>query len=97
MDAPSDPRPAWTSSPIGRATGIGGSSQFEREAVCLDHHEGITLFAYMSCNEFDVWAVDVPGLLIEKHEGWLIHEEPVSPERPLLIQQDLPANPHLHT
>ena len=29
----------------------------------------------------DVWEVDVRGLWIEEYEGWLIHKQPISPDR----------------
>jgi len=38
----------------------------------------------------DVWEVDVRGLWIEEYEGWLIHTNPINPDRLRLLKTDLP-------
>ena len=50
----------------------------------------IEFFTGMSRQACDVWEVDVSGLSIEEHEGWLIHRGPIGPERLQLAMADLP-------
>lgn len=42
---------------------------------------------------FDVWQVDVDGLVIEPGpDGWVIHHQPIPPERLRLVRQDVTAS-----
>jgi hypothetical protein len=75
---------------MGIAPGIAGSSTFELEAIFLDHIESISFFTAMSRLPCDVWEVDVRGLWIEEYEGWLIHTNPINPDRLRLLKSDLP-------
>ena len=75
---------------MGLAPGIAGSSQPEQEAVFLDYIETIEFFTRMSRQPCDVWEVDVRGLLVEEHEGWMIHRGLIGPERLRLALDDLP-------
>ena len=43
---------------------------------------------------FDVWLIDVTGLVLEPGpEGWLIHRHPIPPHRLRLVQKDVQASP----
>jgi hypothetical protein len=75
---------------MGIASGIAGSLRFELDAVFLDHIHGVHFFTGMSRLPCDVWEVDVRGLWIEEYEGWLIHKQPISPDRLRLSKTYLP-------
>ena len=79
---------------MGIAPGIAGSSRYELDAIFLDHIETISFFTGMSRLPCDVWEVDVRGLWIEEYEGWLIHRQPISPDRLRLLETDLPPRTH---
>ena len=43
---------------------------------------------------FDVWQVDVAGLVIEPGpDGWVIHRQPIPPQRLRLVRQDVSMSP----
>jgi hypothetical protein len=75
---------------MGIAPGIAGSSRYELDAVFLDHIETISFFTGMSRLPCDVWEVDARGLWLEEFEGWIIHKQPISPDRLRLSKTDLP-------
>jgi hypothetical protein len=72
------------------APGIAGSWRPELEAVFLDGIHTIGFFTQMSRRPCDVWEVYVSGLWIEDYEGWLVHRQPIEPERLHLLATDIP-------
>jgi hypothetical protein len=43
---------------------------------------------------FDVWQVDVTGLVIEPGpDGWVMHRQPIAPQRLRLVRQDVSVSP----
>ena len=43
---------------------------------------------------FDVWLVDVTGLVLESQpDGWLIHRQPIPPHRLQLVQENVSMPP----
>jgi hypothetical protein len=81
---------------MGATRGIAGATEPEMAAVFLCETIGETDFfiEFRRHPRFDLWRVDVSGLVIEAGpSGWLVHRQPIPPHRLQLVQKDIPAAP----
>jgi hypothetical protein len=81
---------------MGATCGIAGATEPEMAVVFLCETVGETDFfiGFRRHARFDVWQVDVSGLVTEPGPtGWLIHRQPIPPHRLQLLREDIPAPP----